>query len=290
MSYATILAPVEGGRGSESVVRTALSVGRTFDAYVEILHVEVDPTSALIAPGDGISGAAAEQIMEGVRAAAEERSKAARQLFDEHCVAAGLRVVEEGSQGEPGRFAVGWRRIVGDQMDEVARRARLFDLTVLAQPDPEAGGVNAATFETALFHSGRPVLVAPQAAPKGGWGKNVAVAWNGSREAVHAIGAALPFIVRADTVTVITIREEDEALGAEQLSGYFARHGVGVTPRNLPHDHRPDAEVLLASAADAGSDLLVMGGYGHSRLRELVLGGATRGVLNEARIPVFMAH
>lgn len=289
MTYATILAPIEGGPGSESVALTALAVGHSFNAYVELLHVQVDPASALMVPGDGISGSAAEEIMESVRAAGEERAAAAQKLFDEHCVSAELPVVEDGSQGDPGRFAVGWRRVDGDPMDEVARRARLFDLTVLAQPDASAGGVNASTFESALFYSGRPVLAVPAAWSKT-CGGNIVLAWNGTHESVHALGASLPLLTNANRVTVFTVREDEAVASADQVSAYLARHGVAAVARDVEADGAPIAEALLGAAREAGADMLVMGGYGHSRLRELVLGGATRGVLNTAAIPVLMVH
>jgi nucleotide-binding universal stress UspA family protein len=139
------------------------------------------------------------------------------------------------------------------------------------------------------MQSGRPVLLAP-AEPPSGIGYVVAVAWNGSPEGVHALAAALPFLEKADAVSLITSGDADAA-GSLSAVDYLAWHGVDAEHRKVAAGSgRHVGSILFEAARDAGADLLVMGAYGHSRVRELLLGGATRTVLESMTLPVLMAH
>lgn len=289
MRIQTILALVDGDSGSDTVMRTAIAAGQNFDAYVEMLHVEADPNSALIVPGDGLSGGAVEQIMEGIRAGAEERLTAARHLYEKHCVSAGLPLSENGADDTEEGFTVRFHHLTGEQTDEIAARGKLFDLIVLAQPGGDGGASEEAALEAALFDTGRPVLVVPpNASPT--IGRNVSVAWNGTAESTRAIMAAFPFLEQASEICVIAVDEDNGPTDLKGLTTYLSRHGMQAATRTMPSDGRTVSEILLREAGDEAESLLVMGAYGHSRLRELVLGGATRGVLRDAKVPVLMAH
>ena len=145
--------------------------------------------------------------------------------------------------------------------------------------------------EAALMDSGRPVLVAPRAAPAS-VGRVVCIAWKDTREAAGAVSAAHPFIAQAERVVILTIDEDDEPddRSAERLQRALRWHNPHVLVQRMVREHRSAAETLLGAAARAESDLLVMGGYGHTRLREAVFGGFTRHVLERAELPVLMAH
>jgi nucleotide-binding universal stress UspA family protein len=133
------------------------------------------------------------------------------------------------------------------------------------------------------------VLVAPPKAPAK-LGGTVAIAWNGSAQAARAVEGALPFLAGAK-VTVLTAAEKDEFVAAPaELSAYLAWHGVSASTATVEADSDAAGEALLAEAGKLGADLLVMGGYGHSRVREVILGGVTYHVLGNAEIPVLMAH
>lgn len=288
MSLAVILAVIDGAPGSESAMKAALELGRRFKARTDLLHVELDPAGAVPVVGEGMSGAAVEQIIESLQAEAETRRKEAERLFKEFCVEAGLPVVEPDAAPKAGEFAIAFHRIKGTEPDLVLRRGRLADLVVLARSGWEGDGGLSATFDSALFDSGRPVLLLPQATAEG-FGRTVAVAWDGSRESARAVSASLPILETAEKVIILTARETDNHAEPSQLLGYLAAHGIeaktwAFTPES------GIGEALLAEANKAKADLLVMGAYGHSRLRELVLGGATRGVLADATIPVLMSH
>ena len=177
-----------------------------------------------------------------------------------------------------------------------ARMARQTDLCVVGQPSeetpvPEAGRLA----EAAFMDSGRPALVVPYigAAPEPL--RRILVAWNGSREAARAVHDALPFLLAAERTTVLIV--DPQAQGSEvgeqpgaDLAAHLARHGVRVEVKTIPSGGLAAGDAILAQAADESADLLVMGGYGHSRLREMVLGGATRHLLAQMTLPVLLSH
>jgi len=169
--------------------------------------------------------------------------------------------------------------------------ARHFDLTIVQQRAPD-GPVNDGMIEAALFGSGRPVLVVPFVQTAPARFETVLVAWDESATSARAIGDALSLIKAADRVEVVTVmdaRRDRGARASARLARHFLRHGIDAAFTLLPAEGGT-AETLLSRAADLGADLLVMGGYGHSRLRELVLGGTTRSVLASMTLPTLMAH
>ena len=171
---------------------------------------------------------------------------------------------------------------------ELARRGLLFDLLILPQPWAEKDGLSASGLEAALFEVGGPVLVVPNVF-SGAVGNNVLVTWNGRREAARAITAALPILQRAKQVTVVSIEESARTADPAQAAGRLALHHIEAEAHRIPGD-RPAGESLLQEVEERQADLVVMGAYGHSRLRQFVVGGVTRRLLAEARIPLLMAH
>lgn len=289
MSLAKILAVVDGGAGSEAAVAAALDLGRRFSARVELLHVAIDADTSVPMVGEGMSGAAVEQLVQNLRAEAQDRLAEARRLFEVHCVAAGLPVVEPDGATEAGAFAVCFRHLVDREVDQVLRYGRLSDLIVMARPGAESEAGLSAAFDAALFDSGRAVLLVP-AEPVTKLGATVAVAWDRSREAARAAGAALPILAQAEKVVILTAREGGSDAEPSELAGYFALHGIEARTWAFTPDSGSLGQALLGEAEKAEADLLVMGAYGHSRLREMVLGGVTRDILGGAAIPVLMVH
>jgi nucleotide-binding universal stress UspA family protein len=289
MSLAKLLAVIDGGSGSEAAVVAALDLGRRFSARVELLHVEVDPESAVPMVGEGMSGAAVEQLVQSLSAESERRRNQARDLYQKHCVAAGLKVVEADAVSAPGSFAVCFRSLVGGEVDEVLHFGRLSDLIVIARPSTEEEGGLTTAFDAALFDSGRPVLLVP-AEPATDLGATVAIAWDRSCEAARAVGAALPLLTAASKVVILTARESGSEVEPSELAAYLALHGVDARTWAFVPASGSLGGALLEEAGKAGANLLVMGAYGHSRLRELVLGGVTRSILADADMPVFLMH
>jgi nucleotide-binding universal stress UspA family protein len=177
--------------------------------------------------------------------------------------------------------------------DMFARIARRFDLAVVGQVGPNQSSVEEPLVEAALFETGRPVIVVPFIQKAGLSLNQVLVCWDGSRTAARAIGDAMPFIERAskvDLVIVTSERSKSEELPGADMGQHLARHGKTVDLKRLVATDSDVANTVLSYAADTSADFLIMGGYGHSRLREFILGGATRGILNAMTLPTLMSH
>lgn len=180
---------------------------------------------------------------------------------------------------------------VAGAADRFAAMARRFDLAVVAQAHPD-GASDEIIGEETLFDSGRPVLVVPYVHEAGLALDRVIIAWDASRHAARAIADAMPFLARARVIDVVIVASEqpksDEVPGAD-IGHHLARHGLNVEVKRIVSG-TDVASTLLSHAADTSADFMVMGGYGHSRLREFVLGGATRGILSSMTVPVLMSH
>ncbi|MEN9499536.1 MAG: hypothetical protein RIS83_1355, partial [Pseudomonadota bacterium] len=192
----------------------------------------------------------------------------------------------EGVMGE-------WREVEGSAAEVVALHGRYADLIVLGQEDP--AGDNVGIMEAALFEAGRPVLAIPFAGQFRDIGRRVLVGWNASREASRAVHDALPLLAAAESATVFLANPKrglgghGEEPGAD-IARHLARHGLKVQVTKAVADDVEDSALLLNQASDIGADLLVIGAYGHSRLREFILGGVTRTLLRQMTIPVLLSH
>jgi nucleotide-binding universal stress UspA family protein len=180
--------------------------------------------------------------------------------------------------------------------DEAAHRfgeiARDYDLSVVAQAEPDGDVSETLTIEAALFNSGRPVLVVPYIQSTGIKLDRVMICWDGSRNAARAVGDAMPLLRRAGAVDVVTVesREHRNELAGLKIAEHLARHGLKIELKPIVAADVDVSDTILSYAAHASVDLIVMGGYGHSRLRELMLGGATNGMLRSMTVPTLMAH
>lgn len=288
MAWATILAVTDGGSGSEAAMTAAIDLGQRFGARVDFLHVENDARDLVPYVGEGMSATAMEQIMASVEARNEARRELLERCYKRYCSGAGLREVEPGMDSSAGEFGVCMNRLTGREADQVERFGRLSDVIVVSHPDA-AEGDGEATLDAALFGSGRPVVLAPPIAGQG-FGKRIAVAWDGSKEGACAVTAALPMLVKADEVVIITAREGGDVTEPSDLARYLARHGIEAKTWAYSPGSESIADGLLEQAEHARVDMLVMGAYGHSRLRERILGGATQGILDRSKIAVLMMH
>jgi nucleotide-binding universal stress UspA family protein len=166
----------------------------------------------------------------------------------------------------------------------VARLGRIFDLTVIAR------GSSHDTVQAGLLETGRPMLLAPPAVP-GALGDAVLLAWNASPQAARAAASALPFLQSAARVVVMSVGNGPEpAPTAHEFAGALAWHGIAAEARHIEQGSRRVRDILVVEASEMGADLLVIGAYSHSRLRQVVFGGVTEHVLDRAELPVLMAH
>ena len=177
-----------------------------------------------------------------------------------------------------------------DLFTQITRR---FDLSVVGQIEPGKETLEVMLPETALFGSGRPVLVVPYIQKEGMKLDRTLICWDGSRAAARAIGDAMPFLVRTKSIDVLSVMKSETArkeLPGADIAHHLARHNLKVDFKRIVANDQDIGNTILSTAADLGSDMIVMGGYGHSRLREFVLGGATRAILNAMTVPVLMSH
>jgi nucleotide-binding universal stress UspA family protein len=288
MSVRIILAPLFGGAADVGALNVGLGVARRFQAHLGALFVRIDPFDAIPIVGEGVSPAIIDQLTEAAAAEMDRQRGAARTAFEAACSAVSIPVADA-APGPRGPSA-GWREETGRRDDLVPRRARASDLVVFGRAEGDAPPDLIAVLEATLFGAGRPLLLVPPT-PPATIGERVAIAWNDGAEAARAVAGALPFLDTAKAVHVLTAESRRIAPEAAQdLAGYLQWRGIAAERQPVAATGEPVAEALLQAAGAAGADLLVMGGYGRTRLSELVLGGVTRHVLNHPTLPVLMAH
>ena len=255
----------------------AISVAEAFEAHVLGVAVSYEP----VIPGN-VFGGIPPEIIDGQRREAENKARAAISRFDQAAKRTGL--------SSETRIL---RTTIAEAADQLGRIGRRFDLVVIGQPDKANSAPDQIVDESVLFESGRPVVFVPFI-QKGGMNLDrVMICWDGSRPAARAVADALPFLKKAKQVEIVIVSEKpdkkDEIPGAD-LGQHLARHDLKV---ELEHITSPDIDVastILSYVADSGADMIVMGGYGHSRVREFVLGGVTRRMLESMTVPVLMSH
>jgi nucleotide-binding universal stress UspA family protein len=284
----TILVPATGNQTDDAVFTSALTAARAFNAHLGFLHVRVDAAAMVAAMAtDGSGEVTVSGLVERIEEEATGREDAARQLFQRYCERERL-AIEDTPAGQQSPTAQ-WLRQTGDEAYWVREYGRAADLLVIGRPADDQG-VSIDTVEAALVGTGRPVLIVP-AAPLAALPETILIAWKAAPEAARAVTAAMPLLAKAKQILVVTVAEE-EGLSDEEgarLATSLAWHGLNASTRHLRPDRLGAADTLLAAAAEEGA-LVVMGAYGHSRLREWVFGGFTEHVLRRAAVPVLMMH
>jgi nucleotide-binding universal stress UspA family protein len=287
MSYKTIIVQVDHDRRADVRIEIAARLAQQHDAHLIGLHA----TTPVRIPNYVRSELVADVIAhEREQRRAVDKELAAR--FDQIATRVGVSRRE-------------WRLSELDPADALTLHARYADLVVLGQHDPDEEGAafDGDTAELVALQSGRPTLIVPYAGQFDTIGKRILLAWNASREATRAMTDALPLLQSADHVTVLSVNARAGSRGSGihrtgahgELPGadcalYLARHGVQV---DVSHDPGVDIDIgnyLLSRATDLEADLLVMGAWGHARLRELMLGGVTRTLMQHMTVPILLSH
>jgi len=277
--YRTIIVHLDNGKRRAETLNMALGLAGAFDSHLVALYAPGLPQISTAAMGEGMS-----VVGEIEKERMREAAKLSEREFKEAIHRRG------GDKTE-------WRYANGDALSAIRLSARYADLVVMGQPDRYSADMDepAGTFPGDVVMSvGRPVLFVPYAGRFASLGARVLVAWNASREAARAVSDALPFLTRAKRVEVVAFdpersREHGEVPGAD-IALFLARHGVKANAAQQSGTKIDVGAQILSRAADLEADLIVMGGYGHSRFRELVLGGATRTLLESMTAPVLMSH
>ena len=279
MSYRNIAVHLDTSKRAQVRLDIALRMAKQFDGQVTAIFAVFIPEPQTFYVMAGSAEYYAECELTRVRHAAE---------------------IERLFHAELKRAAVAGRWIVASEHDDLSasRYGRCADLIIAAQDDPSdpESFVGDHFTERLIMTSGRPVLLIPYAGHFQTIGKQVMVAWDGSREATRAVHDALPFLKRAESVTIVTVNEASnrppiDEISSEAIASTLTQHGVKVARKALEDVHEHSiGDVFLSYVSRLGADLLVMGAYGHSRWQELVLGGATRSVLKAATVPVLFSY
>ena len=283
----TILVPSTGDDRDSSTFNTALAVARAFSAHLDFLHVRIDPADIAVALSTDIGGGMIPAgFIDQLEEEAAQREDKARKSFQVLCERE--HVMIGGSPGNANAVSAEWHREIGVMADWIGEYGRTSDLVVTGR-SADMGGAGREALESALLETGRPLLIP---GPKETAFETVAIAWKSTREAARAVSCAVPFLARAKRIVILTVAESGGAEGESgvRLSAAVCRHNAATEARQLQPGSLETADALLAAASEVTADLLVMGGYSHSRLRELVLGGVTEHVLRQANLPVLMVH
>lgn len=273
-----ILVPLDQNPIVPSVLETAFLAASRFGSRIEGMGlrpvfteiVAPDPIVAVTLPPSDWDEA--------------EFSRHARRQFDAFAASHQAPV---GSAGKP-EFA--WRE--GRSVDDVfvGTYARIFDVTVLGRPSSRGPGSRMSTFETVLFDSGRPILIAPPKPPTS-LGENILIHWNRSAETALVTALAMPFLKQAKAVSIITVEGANvEGPQAEEFARVLTVHGIKASISRVEGKGTRAGEQILAKAREINADLLIKGAYTNSRVRQMIFGGATQHVLAAAELPVFMSH
>jgi nucleotide-binding universal stress UspA family protein len=299
---ASILLPLNGTSTDTAALTLGLHLARRFGAHLEALHVGTDSREVAPLAGEGLSGAMVEEMMTAAERESGRRLVDVRTLFDAALAQDSTSnpdqpVVPRGTTAAmtPGSVSgrqatVSFRARIGREHELVAHAARLSDLIVIPHPDAEKAITSSEALHAVLFDSGRPVIIAPKQAPAT-IGRRICIAWNGTAESASAVLSALSWLHHAEAVQVLH-SEDYQRRGptAPELVAYLAGHGITATTASFGSIGGEVGAGLLAAAGAFGADLMAMGAYSHSRLRQLILGGVTRHVIGNAALSVLMAR
>ncbi len=273
-AYKSILAYLSDAATARQTLALALKVAVTHAARLRVLHVRPDATNAVPLVGEGMSGAMVEEMLALAETRAANRANELHGLFEQALADTPANAV--------------WVEEVGQEEDLLALVGRLTDLVVMARPSPDSESAPLLALNAVLMESGRPLLLVPER-PVQQVGRHVAVLWNGSAEASRAVTFAMPFLAGAEKVSIFSASEARSLAQPQALADYLACHGIKAETRVMPAGGTVET-TLLGEVEKAGADMMVMGAYTHSRLRQLILGGVTRHILLHATLPVLMCH
>jgi nucleotide-binding universal stress UspA family protein len=290
----TILVHLSGDDRDETVLGSATAVGQHFSSHLTCLRIEPDALAMVsfltgldMAP-PGAIGDAVQKIQQETR----ERTRRAAETFLHVCKSQDITRLD--APPPPHHMTASWIVRQGEVIDSLAATARFHDLSVVAGGSRRATGISVDDLGNMIFTSGRPVLLASGSVPAPHF-RTVVIAWKDRPEAARALTAAMPLLERAAQVIVVGVTEggadqQAVAVGLAPVVEQLRWHGIDAHQRVITRDDRRVSESLFAAAAAAQADLLVMGAYGHSRLREIVFGGVTEDVLQGVDIPVLLMH
>ena len=280
----SVLASLTGYGSDRTVLDTAMAVARIGAGHVEAFHIRLDTLEIGAIMGSVSTREDLQPLIDKTATQQDERSRQAKAAFDDACK---RHAVSSENSSDADKVSASWKECKGI-IDETFDEARYHDLAVMAR-EP-AFSLDRLT--SVLMHSGRPLLIAPPK-PVEALGRNVAIAWKAGPEAARALTAAMPILRRASSVSILLVSENAagdhiDRSTAERLAKLLNRHGIRAQVRMKYSPSGSCSHALQEMAYNDNADLLVMGAYGHSRLRQFVFGGVTRDMLADCAIPVLL--
>ncbi|WP_084397958.1 universal stress protein [Henriciella aquimarina] len=290
MTYKSIFLPLAFQQTTAEVTDFALTLAAAFNAHLLAHHVrqlhDFYPPADFYPADDG----AIAKIMSDHDEATAAMAQSIKTVFEARCETAKASIVPEAEALKQNGVTASWRQEIGYPAQSYGLAARTSDLVIMAMPDAKKNSLERDVFEAILFQSGAPVLLIPRS----GLDKvpqRPLVAWDGSLQASRSVRAALPLLAPSTTTTLLTVGETDtETPPIDVTKLWLERCGVTVAEKAVDWPHGPVAERILNQCEATNSDLIVMGGYSHSRLRESVIGGVTRDILHHGKYPLLMVH
>ena len=285
-----VLVPIGGSESDGPVLETALAAARPFAAHVQFLHVRVAVgEAARHTPHVAFArGAALQEALQQLEEEGRSRSTACFQHVHDFCARVNIELCD--TPGDQQSVTASCREVEGGALEHILFHARHSDLIVVGRR-AKPNGLPAEFLDRLLLESGRPVLIASSTAPQTLTG-TVLVCWKESADAARAVTAATPFLARAKRVIFagVTERSEQTAAAMAEAVRQFAWHGVPVEMQTIAPDGGPVEDLLATAARTSAADLMVMGAYGHSRMREIMFGGCTQSFIRHADRPVLLMH
>lgn len=288
MSYRNILVPILGERHDEVAVRAASRVARTWGGHIDGLHVQKDLMRELSLRDESMSAVLIRDLATSVEESNKVAEQAARDRFERVLSAENIPLSVEAELHV--RPSATWTVVAGREVDIVSAKGGAYDLIVLPLEMLRSDTDTTDVFEALLFRSGRPVLLAPSVLPPT-VGKTIVLCWNKSVQSARAVAAAMPYITRADRIVLVSVvTNAKQGPDPSDVARTLAWHDIQAEIVEVDPDGRSVGRILLDECAKASADLLVMGGYSRNRWSEVILGGVTRYVLEQAEVPTLMAH
>ena len=274
-----IVVHIPADRSSQPVIDCAVSIGNIFDAHVDgiaCVYPAFDPLMAFEASAANVAAitAATQSNIDKAASALDQFEIAARRIGISH----GARCISN---------------VTYDATPLLTGISRLYDLSIVAQPDYSKPNRDALVPEALLFDSGRPILMVPYIYSGALKLDRILICWDGGRQAARAVHDAMPFLYRAKAIDVVAVNEDSATVGeasSEALQKHLARHDLSAEVQRITADTANIFNVILSLVADKSTDLIVMGGYGHSKFREFLLGGVTRGIFETLTVPALISH
>jgi len=288
MTIRNILVPVAGAKSDQSTLETALLVARLFDGHFDALHVRLSALRQMPIPDESMSGQHVQKMLTHLGEEIEGRAKTARGQFDTFVKSNKVKLCEEPPAAESP--SASWCDITGVEAEEVAQRGGAYDLIVGDLALARSRTASREAIESGLFSTGRPVLLAPPVTPES-IGGTILLGWNRTAQSARTVLSAMPILEQAKRVVVLMVATgAKEGPSPQDVARTLAWHDIETEVKEIAPDGRSVGHVLLDEAKEVEADLLVMGAYSHSRLREMILGGVTKYVIDHAELPVFLAH